>query len=259
MQITTWNVNSIRARLDRAYNWIKTNRPDILCVQETKVVDGAFPFREFELLGYKSVFYGQKSYNGVAILSPHPIEDVFYGFTNKGEDEDEQARLIAAKIKGVHVVNVYVPNGTEVGSKAFDYKLAWLERLRDEYLKQRYHTSDQLVVCGDFNIAPADRDVWSVPRWRDSIITHDKVRDAYQHLLNFGLTDVFREHDHSEDAYTWWAYRGGALAKNRGVRIDMHLCTPSLAERCTHVEIDTDERSGEKPSDHAPLIAKFDL
>lgn len=262
MKIATWNVNSVRARCERVYQWLKQQRPDILCLQETKCVDGAFPNREFELLGYKSVFYGQKSYNGVAILSPHPIEDVFYGFVNEDPSadpgEDEQARLIAATIQGVRVVSAYVPNGTRVGSANFDYKLDWMDRLRDAYLADHFDPGDDLILCGDFNVAPTDEDVWAPDLWSNSIICHDDVRSRFERILDFGFTETFRSlHPEQQGAYTWWDYTRGSVQQNKGVRIDFILATDSMQARLEETWIDLEERKQKKPSDHAPLVATF--
>lgn len=261
MKIATWNVNSVRARCERVYQWLKTHQPDILCLQETKCVDGAFPNREFELLGYKSVFYGQKSYNGVAILSPHEIEDTFVGFVNEDPDrgEDEQARLIAATIKGVRVISAYVPNGTKVGSKNWNYKLDWMDRLRDNYLAELFDPADDLLLCGDFNVAPTDEDVWAPDLWSNSIICHDDVRSRLERILEFGFTDTYHQHHpDKKGAYTWWDYTTGSLKKNKGVRIDFILATDSMRQRCSETWIDLEERGQKKPSDHAPLVAIFE-
>lgn len=259
MKVVTWNVNSVRARIDRVYQWIKQHRPDVVCLQETKCADGAFPRREFELLGYRAVFHGQKTYNGVAILSPHAIEDTSRGFADGGPGEDEQARLIAATVCGVRVISAYVPNGKRVGSAHFDYKLRWLERLRDEYLDARHSPDEPLLLCGDFNVAPTDEDVWSPTHWRDTILTDPGVRRAFERVRDFGLADTFRQHHpEAEGAFSWWDYRRGSFTKNLGVRIDFVLATAPMAARCVGASIDREERAGRKPSDHAPVLALFE-
>ena len=257
MKVVTWNVNSVRARIDRVYQWIQQHRPDVLCLQETKCVDGAFPRREFELLGYQAVVHGQKTYNGVAILSPHELEDPLVGFEGGGPGEDDQARLVAATVCGVRVLSAYVPNGKRVGDPAFRYKLGWFARLRG-YLEARHAPDEPLLVCGDFNVAPTDADVWSPERWAGTILCHDKVRAAFDELRGFGLIDTFRHHHPArEGAFSWWDYRGRSLAENRGARIDFVLATSPMRARCARARIDREERAGPKPSDHAPVIATF--
>lgn len=260
MKIATWNVNSVRARIDGVYGWVRHNRPDVLCLQETKCVDGQFPVREFELLGYRAVYYGQKSYNGVAILSPHAIETPHRGFVDGGAGEDVEARLISATVCGVRVLCAYVPNGHEVGSAKYAYKLKWLERLRREALDARHSADELLAVCGDFNVAPDDRDVWDARLWRGSILCHEQVRGAYEEVVAFGLVDTWRAlNPDAPSAFTWWDYRAGSLTDDLGVRIDMVLATEALAARCSKVAVDREERARDKPSDHAPVVAHFDL
>lgn len=259
MKIATWNVNSIRARLDNLYAWLKHHEPDVVCIQESKCMDHLFPWKELELLRYRAVYHGQSRYNGVAILSRHPIEHVYKGFVDGAPTgQDPQARLIAATVLDTRILSAYVPNGSEVGSKHFDYKLRWLRRLRDDYL-DRLHTPEQpLLLCGDFNIAPSDLDVWNAALWKDSIITHEDARRAFEHVLDFGLHDTFRHlHPEVTDAFSWWDYSKQGFAENRGVRIDSIYATRPLLERCTSVTIDTEERARSKPSDHAPILATF--
>ena len=259
MHVVTWNVNSVRARIERVHAWLKAHRPDIVCLQEIKCLDRLFPQRELELLGYHCATYGQKTYNGVAILSAHPIHDIRRGFHDLGQDEqDDQARLIAASIQGVDVVCAYVPNGQRVGSEAWDYKIAWLEKLRAQILDQRYDPHAPLLVCGDFNVAPEDRDMWNPRSWHDSIVSHPQARAAYHDVLAFGLHDTTRALLPDQEAlYTWWDYRRDSLAKNRGLRIDMILATQPLLDRCQRVAIDREERTRTRPSDHAPVQAWF--
>lgn len=260
MKVATWNVNSIRARLDNLYAWLKQHEPDVVCIQESKCMDHLFPWKELELLRYRAVYHGQARYNGVAILSRHPIEDVHKGFTGgEGPDEDPQARLIAATILGTRIISAYVPNGSQVNSPHFAYKLSWLARLRDDYL-DAFHTPDApLLLCGDFNIAPTDQDVWDAALWKDSIITHEDARGAFEHVLDFGLQDTFRHlHPDATNTFSWWDYSKQGFAQNRGVRIDGILATPTMIERCISVEIDTEERGRTRPSDHAPVLATFE-
>lgn len=258
MKIATWNLNSIRARIDALYYWLKAERPDVVCVQESKCMDHLFPWKELELLGYKSVYHGQKSYNGVAILSPHPLTDVYKGFVDGGPGEDPQARLIAATVQGVRVICAYVPNGHAVGSDKFRYKLEWLERLRAQYLDVHHDPSHDVLLCGDFNVAPRDEDVWDEEMWSHSILNHPHVLRAFTRVLDFGFTDA-HTHLHPDlcDQFSWWDYSREGFSRNRGVRIDFVLATPSMLARCERVRIDIEERGKTKPSDHAPVIATF--
>jgi len=251
MQIVSWNVNSIRARLERVVPWFEDNLPEVACLQETKTVDEDFPAEAFEAMGYQVTRHGQKTYNGVAILSRGPLGGVRRGFDD-GQDEP-QARVLAGTFQGVRVVNVYVPNGKEVGNEKWSYKLDWLGRLKN-YLVDRCDPEEPLVLCGDFNIAPEDRDVAKPAAWAGSVLCHPEVRAAYQSLLDWGLTDAQRIYTEEEGLYSWWDYRRLAFPKNDGLRIDLHLVTEQAAERTTSVEIDREARKGEKPSDHAPVI-----
>jgi len=257
MRIASWNVNSIRARLDRVAAWVRSNRPDVLCLQETKVQDGEFPAAVFAELGYSSAFHGQKSYNGVAIVSPHPLDDVVQGFDGGGEDEDG-SRLIAATVRGVRVYSAYVPNGQMVGSQAWDAKLNWLAQLR-RTLEQRHAPDDLAAVCGDFNVAPEERDVYDPQFWRTTVLFHPEARAALRHLCEFGLVDTLRLHRDEPALYSWWDYRMLAFPKNLGLRIDLILATRALASRCVEAGIDREARKGKLPSDHAPITARFDL
>ncbi len=255
MKIATWNVNSIRARHDRLLAWLDRHAPDVLCLQELKGTDDAFPFDAVSEAGYHAVVFGQKTYNGVAILSRAEPTDVERGM---GDDvDDPQARLVSAQIGGVRVICAYVPNGQEVGSDKYAYKLGWMRRLRD-HLDRRFASSDDLVLCGDFNVAPDDADVANPERWADSVLCHRDVRDGLEHVGGWGLVDVFRQHHPEGGVYSWWDYRRLAFPKNDGLRLDHIFATESLAERCTAAEVDRDERKGTKPSDHAPVIATFD-
>ena len=257
MRIASWNVNSIRARLDRVAAWVRANRPDALCLQETKAQDHEFPVAVFRELGYTSVVHGQKSYNGVAILSPHPLDDVVRGFDDGG-DEDDGTRLIAATVRGVRVYSAYVPNGQMVGSAAWDAKLLWLARLR-RTLELRHQPDDLAAVCGDFNVAPEERDVYDPQFWRTTVLFHPEARASLRHLCEFGLVDTLRLHHEEPALYSWWDYRMLAFPKNMGLRIDLILATRALAARCTAAGIDREARKGNLPSDHAPITADFDL
>jgi len=251
MKIATWNVNSIRARQERVFAWLDEHAPEVLCLQETKVVDEAFPFAELEEHGYRAVAHGQKTYNGVAILSRLPVADEARGMGD--EVPDDQARLVAATVAGVRVISAYVPNGKEVGHDKYVYKLAWLERLIS-YLDRTCAPSSPVVLCGDFNVAPDDRDVWDPAAWEGQILCSDAERSALQKVVDWGFTDAFRLHHEERGLYSWWDYRQLAFPKGRGMRIDFAFITKPLVERCTDAVIDREARKGKQPSDHAPVV-----
>ncbi len=255
MKIGTWNVNSIRARQERLLAWLRKVQPDVLCVQELKVADEVFPYEPIREAGYHAAVHGQKTYNGVAILSRNEPTNVVCGLAD--EADDPQARLIAAEIDATHIVSAYVPNGHVVGSDKYRYKLDWMERLRD-YLNRRFDPSGRLVLCGDFNVAPDDLDVANPESWAGSVLCHQDARDALDNIRRWGFTDVFRQHHPEGGIYSWWDYRMLAFPKNDGLRIDHVFATEPLAGRCTSAGIDREERKGHKPSDHAPVIAQFD-
>lgn len=254
MKLATWNVNSIRARHDRLLAWLAAEAPDVVCLQETKVEDSAFPFESLAAAGYHAVTLGQRSYNGVALLSREVAQDVVRGFVD--DDPDEQARTIAATFRGVRVISVYVPNGQEVGSDKYAYKLSWLQRLRS-YLERTCDPSQPLALCGDMNVAPTDLDVHDPAAWHGAVLCSDAERAALQRVMDWGLQDVFRAHHAEGGLYSWWDYRGVALFKNWGLRIDHIFTTATLAARCTACTIDRATRKGPNPSDHAPVIAEL--
>lgn len=254
MKLCTWNVNSVRARQDRVLAWLRAHQPDVVCLQEIKVVEELFPYDLIRDVGYHAVVHGQRTYNGVAILSRTKPTDVVCGF---GDDvPDDQARLIAATVDGVRVVCVYVPNGDFVRSAKWTYKLEWLRRLR-RWLDQACDPDDALALCGDLNIAPEERDTYDPAKWAGTVLFHPSVREAFQDLCDFGLTDSLRIHDPSPGVYSWWDYRRLSFPKKKGMRIDHILVTKVLADRCESVVVDREERGGEKPSDHAPVVATF--
>lgn len=255
MKIATWNVNSIRARQPRLLNWLAKHQPDVVCLQELKVTDEAFPFDAVHQAGYEAAVCGQKTYNGVAILARAALSDVVRGF-NDGVD-DPQARLIAATVKGIRIISAYIPNGAEVGSDKYAYKQQWLERLQ-AYLSAGDLTKP-LALCGDFNIAPELRDVAFPERWEGSVLFNPQMRDQFQRILQLGLTDTVRLHHAEAGLYSWWDYRQLSFPRNDGLRLDHILVTRPLAERCIGAMIDRDERKGDKASDHAPVIAIFDV
>jgi exodeoxyribonuclease-3 len=254
MKLATWNVNSIRKRLDRLIPWLGEHRPDALCVQETKVEDNAFPRLEIEAAGYHVLAHGQKTYNGVALLTREPARDPVRGFVDGGDDA--QARFLVATVGDTRVGTVYVPNGQSVESEKFPFKLEWLARWR-RWLDVHADPSRPMALCGDINIAPDDRDVYDPEGWKDQVLCHPKERAALAELCRWGLVDVFRQHHAEPGLYSWWDYRQLSFPKNRGLRIDLILCTASLASRCTSVTIDRNARKGKDPSDHAPVIAEF--
>jgi len=257
MKIATWNVNSIRARAERAEAWLDRMRPDVLCLQETKVQDDLFPREIFESRGYTLEVFGQKTYNGVAIASLLPLTDVSRGLP--GDGDDAQKRIIEATVSGVRVVNIYVPNGFEPDSEKFAYKMDWLRRLRS-HLEDRYDAErDEVLMLGDFNIAPEDRDLHDPEARRGKILFHPDEHARLRELLEWGMVDVFRLHHDEAGLYSWWDYRAGKFARDLGMRIDLLLATEPLAARCVATEIDREERKGPKPSDHAPVLVDVDL
>jgi exodeoxyribonuclease-3 len=258
MRVATWNVNSLKARLPRVEEWLAYAHPDVLCMQETKVADSAFPAMAFSALGYESVSCGQGQWNGVAILSRVGIDDVVAGFTDQTEDEVTEARLLWATCNGVRVGCVYVPNGRQVGSEHYEAKLAWLDRLR-KHVETAGDPSSSLVICGDFNVAPEDRDVWDPTKLHGGTHVSPPERAAVADLLDWGLVDTFRRLYDDDHVYSWWDYRAGDFHQGRGLRIDLVLATKALADRATFALIDRFARKGKAPSDHAPVLVDFDV
>lgn len=254
LKLATWNVNSIRARLPHVLDWLERQRPDVACLQETKVPDEEFPKLELQAAGYAVLHAGQKGYNGVATLTRLPATDVL----NEAPGLDgAQKRFLAATIAGVRVVNVYVPNGERVGSLKYAYKLEWLEALA-AWLAAELERHERLAIVGDFNIAPEDRDVYEPKLWRNQVLFSEPEREALHRLLGLGLVDVFRRFVSEAGHYTWWDYRAGAFRRNQGLRIDHVLASPALAAQAKSCFIDREPRGREKPSDHAPVVAEFD-
>ncbi len=256
MKIATWNINSINVRLEHVLKWGQDTETDVICLQETKSVDKNFPLEPIEEAGYNAVFMGEKSYNGVAILSKHEIENVQKNFPD--DDEDAPKRLIAADINGIHIVNTYIPNGTELWTDKFDFKLDWLQRLR-KYFDEKCSTDSDVLLCGDFNVAPEEIDVWSVKRWEGKLHFSKPERAAIHHVKQWGFTDVFREKHPDFQEFSWWNYRMGAFPKNHGLRIDHIWTSKSLAEKCKDCWIDKEPRGWERPSDHTPVVAEFEI
>jgi exodeoxyribonuclease-3 len=256
VKIATWNVNSVRAREARLSAFLEREKPDVLCLQELKVVDTDFPMEVVRARGYEAVTFGQKTYNGVAILAKDGLglESVERGLGDR--DEDAQARAIAATIMGVRVVSVYVPNGGEVGSDKWAYKKAWLDRLTN-YARNRLDLNSKVAICGDINVAPEERDVAKPDRWKNSVLFHPEMTAAFDGLIRAGLVDTTRLHHQAEGPFTWWDYRMLAFPKGDGLRIDHIFASKPLAEGSTSVRVDREERKGPQPSDHAPVIAAF--
>lgn len=235
--------------------WLERRLPDVACLQETKVPNEEFPVTEVESLGYHCLLNGQRTYNGVAILSRSEAADRIDCLP--GDQPDAPRRILVATIGGIRIVNVYAPNGGEVGSDKYAYKLDWYTRLR-EFLDAQFDPKGDVLICGDFNVAPEDRDVWNPQIWRGRILFSEPEKEALRKVSEWGLKDALRLQRSEAGLYTWWDYRAGAFRRNRGLRIDHVLVTDSLAKRCTGVEIDSDERKAPKPSDHAPVVAAFE-
>ncbi len=255
MKIATWNVNSLRPRLTGVAAWVARAQPDVLCLQETKVTDDLFPHAEIEAMGFSHrAVWGQKTYNGVAILSKRPLEDVRIGFLDR--EPDAPARILSAVVDGIRIVDVYVPNGSEVGSDKFFYKLDWLKRLRAE-LDALAGNDTPLVLLGDFNIAPTDADVYDPFEHAGQILCSEAERAAWAHLLGWGLVDSWRKKAPFKSEFSWWSYQASGFRKNHGFRIDHLLLSAPLMRRCTSVVIDREPRGAESPSDHAPVVGTF--
>lgn len=254
MRITTWNVNSIRTRIDRVLDWIARHRPDVLLLQETKCTDADFPTSRVVEAGYEVEHWGRDHWNGVAVLSKVGLNDVSRGFPGTNRSPYDEARLLSATCGGIRVHSLYAPNGRELDDPHYLYKLVWLERLRTVV-----DISRPTVLAGDFNVAPSDLDIYDPARWRRRTHASPPERAAIDALLDQGLRDVTREHLRGAGIYTWWGYRPNMFETNRGLRIDLMLCDDRVAEAVRGVEIDTEERAGERPSDHAPVTIEFDL
>jgi exodeoxyribonuclease-3 len=253
VRIATWNVNSIRVRLPQLLDWLAQHTPDVVCLQETKTIDEQFPAPALREAGYQCAFSGQKTYNGVAILSRSPLADV----SDRAPGLDhEQKRYLAATIKGVRVVNVYVPNGEAVDSPKYEFKLRWLAALQD-HLARALTRHPRLVLLGDFNIAPEDRDVHNPRLWADRVLFSEPERAAFRALTGAGLIDAFRQFEQPEKSFSWWDYRMGAFKRNLGLRIDHILLSVALIPKLRACTIDVEPRRAERPSDHAPVVVEL--
>jgi exodeoxyribonuclease-3 len=254
LKLATWNVNSIRARLDAVLSWIETEQPDVLCMQETKVEDDDFPSDELQMLGYAVAMAGQPTYNGVAIASRLPMKEIQIGLL--GADEDAEKRLITATVGGLRVMSAYIPNGRSVTSPAFVEKLAWLRALR-QTVSEREPGRD-IFLGGDFNVASDERDLWSPEAFRGKTHFHPDERHELDELRKLGMVDAFRKFDERAGQYSWWDYRGGALRKNEGLRIDYAWLSPALATRCKSCHMDLKPRHEAAPSDHIPVVVELE-
>jgi exodeoxyribonuclease-3 len=255
MQVATWNVNSLRVRMPQLTEWVGTSPVDVLALQEIKLQDEEFPRAEIEALGFKAVWSGQKTYNGVALLARRAIADVVPGIPDYA---DEQRRVLAATIDGIRLINVYVPNGQSVGSEKFAYKLEWFEALRT-YVTAELGRHSRLIVLGDFNVAPEDRDVHDPAAWEGQVHVSPEERQALAQLLAVGLKDTFRLFQQPAGVYSWWDYRGGAFRRNHGLRIDLILASEALSQACQSCRIEREPRTWERPSDHTLVVARFDI
>ncbi len=253
MRVATWNVNSLKARLPRVEEWLADVQPDVLCMQETKLADDAFPSLTFQAMGYEGAHHGQGQWNGVAILSKVGLDDVVANFAD-GEPPDAEARLITATCGGVRVTSVYVPNGRSLDHDHYQYKLEWMQRLR-AHVAQNSSPSDDVIVTGDFNIAPEDRDVHDPSKMVGSTHVSPPEREELEALCAWGMSDIFRHHHPEPKLYSWWDYRAGDFHMGRGLRIDLILGTASVLERSAFCVIDRNARKGTSPSDHAPVLA----
>lgn len=256
MKIATWNVNSISVRLPHVIDWLKEHRVDVLCLQETKCIDAKFPFTAFQDIGYNTEVYGQPTYNGVAIISLWPITEVQRGFID--DDFTSPRRLIAATVGDVRVISAYFPNGSAVGSDKYAFKLDWMQKLR-QYLDAEYTPEQCLALCGDYNVAPEDRDVHDPAVWEGQVLVSPPEREVLQVIKDWGLVDTFRQHESAPGFYSWWDYRASAFRRNQGLRIDHVWASRPLADKCVAAWIDKIPRTLERPSDHAPVVAEFNV
>ncbi len=254
MKIATWNVNSMNVRQPQVVDWLEAKGPDVLVLQEIKQVTEKFPVEDLLDRGYHSMASGQKTYNGVATISRTEALDPVTDFPGY---EDPQRRVLACTVGDVRVINLYVPNGSEVGSEKYEYKLGWLEALRG-FLEDELERHPNVVVLGDFNIAPADADVYDPEKWGDAILCSPLERKALGALIDLGLTDVFRKFEQPESTFSWWDYRAAGFRRNAGLRIDLILTSAAMTERCTASYVDKEPRAWERPSDHTPVVAEFE-
>jgi len=255
MKVATWNVNSMNVRQPHVIEWLQTHEPDVLVLQEIKQLSEKFPLEALQEIGYSAIASGQKTYNGVAVISKTPATDAITDFPDL---DDPQRRILATTIGGVRIVNLYIPNGSEVGSEKYAYKLDWLAALQ-RFLTSELSAHDKVVVLGDFNIAPADEDVHDPEKWGEAILCSPPERQALRDILDLGFTDIFRKFEHPEKTFSWWDYRAAGFRRNAGLRIDLILTSHAMSEICTASYVDKEPRAWERPSDHTPVVAEFDL
>lgn len=254
-KIATWNVNSLKVRLPHVLQWLESEKPDVLALQETKTIDENFPVEEINNAGYQVSFIGQKTYNGVATICKSSIETIA---TSIPDYEDEQRRVLAINSQEVTVLNLYIPNGSEVDSDKYRYKLEWFSKLHP-FIEQLKKKNDRVIILGDFNIAPEDQDVHDPEAWQGSVLVSPAERDEFEKLLSHGMKDCFRLFDQEEKSFSWWDYRAAAFRRGRGLRIDHILASESLSGSCRACYIDKEPRKLERPSDHTPVVAEFDF
>ena len=254
MKIATWNVNSLNVRIGHVREWLDIANPDILTLQELKQPNEAFPEEVFKEIGYHSICSGQKTYNGVAIITKKKPTDIITDFPSF---DDPQRRILAATIGDIRVINLYIPNGQSVDSDKYVYKLSWLNALI-KFIKTEQKLHKNIIILGDFNIAPEDRDVYDAEKWGEEVLCSPKERKALSDIIKLGFVDVFRQFDQAEKLFSWWDYRAAGFRRNAGVRIDLILASKILAEKCLSSSIDREPRTWERPSDHTPVIAEFD-
>lgn len=255
LKIASWNVNSLRIRLPQVLSWLHSEKPDVLCLQETKVTDDLFPFEALQEAGYQVIFSGQKTYNGMATLSKLPLTDVVKTVTPLNPEEK---RFLGASLGKVRIWNIYVPNGESITSEKYIYKLAWLDHLKN-FLGQELKTHSQLILLGDFNIAPEAQDVHNPLLWEGQVLFSEPERAKLRSLFDLGLADCFRLHHEDNKSFSWWDYRLNAFKRNMGLRIDLILASKALSAKCKSSTIDKTPRGAERPSDHAPVVAEFDI
>jgi exodeoxyribonuclease-3 len=254
MKIASWNVNSLKVRLPHVIDWLLTNQPDVLAIQETKLQNDNFPTEEINEAGFEVVFSGQKTYNGMALISKLPTENIV---TDIPGLNDPQRRILGVSIGDVRILNLYVVNGQELGTEKYDYKLEWLDKVT-EYIRQDLQDNVNYIVLGDFNIIPADEDCYDPEVWHDRIFCSEAERSALENIIKLGFKDSFRLFDQEPNTFSWWDYRQVAFRRNRGLRIDLILASDALADDCKSSLVDKEPRKLERPSDHAPVIAEFD-
>ncbi len=255
MKIASWNVNSLRVRLPHILSWLETSQPSILGVQETKVTDDLFPAEAISEAGYEVVYAGQKTYNGVALIAKHAPLDIV---TDLPGFEDPQRRLLGATVDSLRIINLYVPNGQAVGTEKYEYKLNWLNALRD-FLENELNEHENIVVMGDFNVAPEDRDVHDPKAWVGSVLCSEPERAALTKITDLGFVDTFRLFEQEKNSFSWWDYRAAAFRRNQGLRIDLILASAAPKSACKRSMVDREPRTWDKPSDHAPVLAEFIL